>query len=105
MAKSPAKKSETPAKVVDLAKARKARVKVPENETKEDRFKRLARGRVNQALKFISLIGNLSGPGYGYTQEQIDIIKSGLLEAVSSTMKKFAPRDPEGKKTHPTINL
>lgn len=59
------------------------------NESKTDKFKRLANARVNVALKRIKLIGNLAGPGYEYTPEQVKAIEDALADAVESTMAKF----------------
>lgn len=59
------------------------------DETKEQKFKRLADKRVNTALKKIKLIGNLSGSGYSYTEEQITKINDALADCVESTMGRF----------------
>ena len=45
---------------------------IDKNETKEARFVRIAEPRVNRACKAVSLLGNLAGSGYEYTQEQVD---------------------------------
>lgn len=90
-----AKKDKAPA---PAAKPRKERVKVPEGETKDAKFKRLGGIRLNKALKTIGLIGNLSGPGYSYTQEQVEVMRTHLTEAVKNTLAKFTPRTKEEKK-------
>lgn len=41
--------------------------KVPENESKNERFKRLVVDRVNKAVKAIDRVGNCAGSGYDYT--------------------------------------
>jgi phage repressor protein C with HTH and peptisase S24 domain len=60
------------------------------------RFKVLGKKRLNKALKVISLIGNLSGSGYQFTEEQVAKIKSELHKAVDSAMARF---DRAAKKT------
>lgn len=82
------------------ATARKPRsVLVPDNETKEDKFVRLGDKRVSAALQKIRLIGNLSGPGYNYTQAQVELIEGVLREAVVSTMARFHPTEEAGAPT------
>ncbi len=53
------------------------------NETPEEKFKRLATARVNNALDKIRLVGNLGGPGYRYTDEQAKVIIDNLKAAVA----------------------
>lgn len=61
-----------------------------QEETPEQKFKRLATARVNNALKKIKLIGNLSAPAYKYTEEEIAKIIQGLKLAVEEVGTKFA---------------
>lgn len=59
-------------------------------ETKHDRFKRLAQNRVNNALKQIELIGNLSNlNNYEYTQDEVRKIIKVLKNSIDSIEKKF----------------
>jgi len=60
------------------------------NETPEEKFKRLATLRVNNALDKIRLIGNLSGSGYKYTDEQSRVIIESLKSAVGDVEAKFS---------------
>lgn len=47
------------------------------NESKTDRFRRVAEARVNKIIKMIRLLGNCSGTGvYEYTDEQVAYILS-----------------------------
>jgi hypothetical protein len=61
----------------------------PAEESKEDKFKRLAESRVNNAIAKIGLIGNLAGPNYAYTADQAEKIVNGLKAAVEDVEKKF----------------
>ena len=58
-------------------------------ETKEDRFKRLAETRVNNALNKIRLIGNLASPQYAFSPEQIEKIITALQTAITDVEEKF----------------
>lgn len=63
-------------------------------ETKHDKFRRLANQRVANALKKIELIGNLSGSGYEYSQEEVDKIFTAIQQTMDSAKNRFA----KGKK-------
>ena len=59
------------------------------NETKEDRFKRLAEQRVAATLDKIRLIGNLATSQYAYSSDQVAKIFAALKEAVADVEDKF----------------
>ena len=67
----------------------KQKIEGLENETKEDKFRRLATKRVNAAIQKISLIGNLGSAQYGKTDEQIQAIEVALSDAVVNTMAQL----------------
>ena len=58
-------------------------------ETKEQKFKRLAEPRVNNAVKKITLIGNLAGSGYEFSVEQSEKIFALLRSTVDEIEQKF----------------
>ncbi|HTL69981.1 MAG TPA: hypothetical protein VL404_01700 [Candidatus Eisenbacteria bacterium] len=58
-------------------------------ESKADKFKRLAESRVNNAIAKISLIGNLASSDYEFTKDQVDKILAGLRQSVDEVEKKF----------------
>jgi hypothetical protein len=59
-------------------------------ETKHDRFKRLAESRVNNAIKQLELIGNLSNlNNYEYTQDEVKKIIKVLKNSLDLIEKKF----------------
>ena len=59
-------------------------------ETKRDKFVRLAESRVNNALKQIELIGNLSNTrAYEYTKDDVDDIIRTLKSAISDLEHTF----------------
>ena len=72
-----------------------------QEETPEGKFKRLATARVNNAMKKIKLIGNLSAPAYKYTEEETAKIIQSLKFAVEEVETKFA----KGKKKESGFQL
>ena len=60
-------------------------------ETKRDKFKRLAEARMNNTLKQIELLSNLSNTSaYEYTEEDIDKMIKTLKLAISKLEKSFS---------------
>ncbi len=58
-------------------------------ESKADKFKRLAQGRTNNALKQITGIGKLATSAYEYTPEQVDKIFGALQAALDEAKGRF----------------
>ena len=59
-------------------------------ESKEDKFKRLANARVNNAIKQLDPIGNLSNSAsYNYTDEDVRKILGTLNQKVKEVSFKF----------------
>jgi len=63
--------------------------KVKEGESKAEKFSRLAQARMSKALKNISLVGNLAGSSYDYSEEQVKEMEEALHQAVTKTISKF----------------
>lgn len=68
---------------------KEARKEALANESKSDKFRRLAKKRVPAALAKIKNIGNLGGSGYEYTAEQVEKIETALNNAVALTVEKL----------------
>lgn len=64
-----------------------------ENETKEQRFVRIAEPRVSRACKTVSLLGNLAGSGYEYTEEQVDAMFRAVQEALDTARAQFKKKN------------
>lgn len=66
-----------------------------------EKFVRLATRRVNNALKSINLLGNLSNrSNYDYTQQDVDKIFRALQAEIASCKKRFdSASSPSGKDT------
>jgi len=58
-------------------------------ESKAERFKRLAEPRVSSTIRKIEIIGNLAGSNYEYTIEQVQKIVDTLRALVDELEKKF----------------
>ena len=64
-------------------------------ETKADRFVRLAEARTKKTIKFIRSLGKLSAGAYEYTDEQVDMICTVLSKEVETLNKKLRRIKPE----------
>lgn len=62
-------------------------------ETKEERFIRIAEPRVSRACKAVSLLGNLAGSGYEYTEEQVDVMFGAVQEALDTARAQFKKKN------------
>ena len=70
-----------------------------EQETKREKFVRLAEARTNRIIETLQLLGNLSNTGtYEYTKKDIDQMFKAIEEAVSDTKNKYEKADVKGKK-------
>ena len=59
-------------------------------ETKREKFVRLAENRTNKILNMIQLLGNLSSPStYEYTQQDVDKIFTAIENASKEAKKRF----------------
>ena len=58
-------------------------------ETKEEKFARLATKRTQAALTKIRLLGNLTGSSYRYTEDQAGKIITTLRQAIDEVDGKF----------------
>jgi hypothetical protein len=62
----------------------------PKNETKHERFKRLAALRTNQVLERLSVLGNCANRGaYEYTEEEVNRIFAEIEGATKETKARF----------------
>ena len=68
----------------------------PENETPEQRFKRVAEPRTKAVLYKLKLLGNCSNKRlYGYSQEDIDKIFSTINKRIKEVRSKFETHTEE----------
>ena len=65
-----------------------------ENETKRERFIRIAETRTNKIIDMVQLLGNCSNTSaYEYTDEDIDMIFSAIENAVKEAKRKYSKSD------------
>ena len=92
------KKHTTPetANLSPLEKARLARAakKVPENETKRQRFERVAGERMSRVLADLAKLRNTSATQYEYTEADVNKMRAQLINAVEKTISHFERRQP-----------
>jgi hypothetical protein len=70
----------------------------PQQESKRDRFERLAERRVTNALKQIRLIGNLANRGnYDYTDEHVRQLLDALEAEMRHLRKRFQQQGASGR--------
>ena len=70
-----------------------------ENESKNERFKRVAERRTRAVLRYLRILGNCGNKGnYFYEPEQVRKIFNEIDQAVKETRAKFClPKDKEFK--------
>ena len=61
-----------------------------ENESKNDKFKRIAKRRVNRVLNEFRMLGNLKGSNYSSTKEQRNEMLNTIREAFFNLENYFA---------------
>ena len=59
------------------------------NESKEERFVRLAEPRVSRACKAISMIGHLAASSYEYTEKQVEAMFGAMQQELNTQKAKF----------------
>lgn len=59
------------------------------NESKAERFVRLAEPRVNRACKAISMIGHLAASSYEYTEQQVEAMFGAMQQELDAQKAKF----------------
>ncbi|RGC55202.1 hypothetical protein DXA92_05800 [Agathobaculum butyriciproducens] len=62
------------------------------NESKAERFVRLAEPRVNRACKAISMIGHLAASSYEYTDKQVESMFAALQDELNTQKAKFTKK-------------
>lgn len=72
-------------------------IEIPENETKAERFVRIATPRVNKVINAIDVLANCSGATYEYSDEQVDAMFDAIEMAVVTAKKQFQPKQKDEK--------
>lgn len=63
--------------------------KTPKDETKEQKFVRLASARTTKVLNALRQVGQLSGAGYESNEKQIEKIFTAINDAAKAAFVKF----------------
>lgn len=75
-----------------------------EQETKRDKFVRLAEARTNKLIDMLQLLGNCSNSNaYDYTQQDVDKIFNAIESEVREAKKKFSKMESK-KSTRFTLD-
>lgn len=65
---------------------------IPENETKNEKFLRIATPRVNAIIDKLDILSNCSASNYEYTEEQVEAMFQAIRDAVDSCYNEFRPK-------------
>lgn len=66
------------------------------DESKHDKFVRLAEARTNKIIDTLQLLGNCSNTSvYEYTQDEVDEIFQAIEQEVREAKKKFTKSEPQ----------
>ena len=64
-------------------------------ETRNDKFRRLAEKRMNKVLHGLDQLGNLSGPGYEYSEAEVERIIAALSQGVDEVERRLRRQKPQ----------
>lgn len=65
---------------------------IPENETKNEKFLRIATPRVNAIIDKLDILSNCAGFNYEYTEEQVETMFQALRDAMDACYNEFRPK-------------
>lgn len=65
---------------------------IPKNETKNEKFLRIATPRVNAIIDKLDILSNCAGSNYEYTEEQVETMFQAIRDAVDACYNEFRPK-------------
>lgn len=65
---------------------------IPENETKNEKFIRIASPRVNSVIDKLDILSNCASANYEYTEEQVESMFQAIRDAVDNCYEQFRPK-------------
>ena len=71
---------------------------IPENETKAEKFVRIATPRVNSVIDKLDILSNCAGSSYEYSEKQIESMFDAIRNAVDNCYSQFQPKQKSEKK-------
>ena len=76
-------------------------IEIPENETKNEKFVRIASLRVQAIISKIEILANCSSSNYEYTDEQVEAMFGAIMTSLTECKKSFQPKEKiEKEKFH-----
>lgn len=70
---------------------------ISENETKAEKFIRIATPRVNSVIDKLDILSNCAGSAYEYNEVQIESMFDAIRNAVDACYSKFHPKQKTEK--------
>lgn len=70
----------------------KTGIMIPENETKNEKFVRIASPRVNAVIDKLDILSNCASSNYEYTEEQVENMFQAIRDAMDACYAQFQPR-------------
>ena len=70
----------------------KTNINIHENETKNEKFVRIANPRVNAVIDKLDILSNCASSNYEYTEEQVENMFQAIRVAVDSCYAQFQPK-------------
>ena len=70
----------------------KTNISIPENETKNEKFVRIASPRVNAVIDKLDILSNCASSNYEYTEEQVEAMFQAIRDAVDNCYAQFQPK-------------
>ena len=71
---------------------------IPENETRNEKFIRIATPRVNAIISKLDVLSNCAGANYAYTDDQVEVMFKAIQDAVDNCHSQFQPKPPEKRR-------
>lgn len=75
----------------------KTAINIPENETKNEKFLRIATPRVNAIIDKLDILSNCAASNYEYTEEQVEAMFQAIRDAVDKCYQQFQPKTKSEK--------
>ena len=70
----------------------KTKINIPENETKNEKFVRIASPRINAVIDKLNILSNCASSNYEYTEEQVKNMFQAISDAVDACYAQFQPK-------------
>ena len=75
----------------------KRTIEIPENETKNEKFVRIASPRVQSIISKIEILANCASSNYEYTDEQVEAMFGAITYSLNECRKSFQPKEKTEK--------